>query len=263
MRLLQNLFGREPSSLAVYKKLGYRNDQEGILRRFLREEEGWRAHLEHSKQSIREFYAGKNYKSIAILGSGWLLDVPIDDLLRDFEHIYLVDISHPRQITHKYRHAHNLHFVECDLTGGWARHIYRCVYEKKFYTSADVFDCTPQKLSLPQFDCVVSLNLLNQLDGLLLDAMEDCMVLTDSEIERFKTLVQTQHIQFLSNYKYCLISDCEQISISKIDNSREEKSLVFTPATLPPLRHEWLWNFDSQGHYQSDTIVQFRVKAFF
>lgn len=244
-------------------------DQGGILRRFLSEEQGWRAHLENSKQSICEFYADKNYKTIAIFGSGWLLDVPIDNLLRDFEQVYLCDISHPRQITHKYRHCKNLHFVECDITGGFARHIYECVYRKKEYTAADIFNFVPDFGFLPEtLDCMVSLNVLNQLDGLLLDAMEDTMQLSSDEIVRFKTLIQTQHVTLLSAYKYCLISDCEQISISQKTGERKEIPLIFAFGQtecpqLPPLRHEWLWEFDSRGHYESDTIVQFRVRAFF
>ncbi len=264
MQFLKQLFNTKPSDKAIYKKLGYTTDQEGILRRFLREEQGWHAHLEHSKQCIREFYAGKNYKSIAIFGSGWLLDIPIDDLLRDFEQVYLYDISHPRQITHKYRHCENLHFVECDITGGFARHIYNCLYRKKNYTAIDIFDFKPNFDFLPPtIDCIVSLNLLNQLDGLMLDALESNMQLGINEIEQFKTLVQTQHIELLSQYNYCLISDWSKISTSQIDGSSEETPLVFIQSKLPPLQHEWLWKFDSQGYYESDTIVQFRVKVFF
>ncbi|MCL2328246.1 MAG: hypothetical protein FWC39_07000 [Bacteroidetes bacterium] len=264
MQFLKQLFNTEKSDKAIYKKLGYTTDQEGILRRFLREEQGWRTHLEHSKQCIREFYADKQYKSIAIFGSGWLLDVPINDLLRDFEHVYLCDISHPRQITHKYRHCVNLHFVECDITGGFARHIYDCLYQKKEYTAADIFNFEPDFQFLPEtLDCVVSLNVLNQLDGLMLDALESNMQLSINEIEQFKTLIQTQHIELLSAYPYCLISDWSKISISQKNGISEETPLTFTQSKLPPLQHEWLWKFDSQGNYESDTIVQFRVKAFF
>ena len=264
MQFLKLFFQNKKSDKTIYKKLGYSTDQEGILRRFLREEQGWRAHLEHSKQCIREFYAGKNYKSIAIFGSGWLLDVPIDDLLRDFEHVYLCDISHPRQITHKYRDCKNLHFVECDITGGYARHIYNCLYKKKNYSAADIFDFVPQPLPLPEkLDCVVSLNMLDQLDNLLLEALEHNLQFNNEEITRFKSLIQTQHIHLLAAYNYCLICDWEQISTSKIIDFTETKPLVFTKAQLPPCRREWLWEFDSQGNYEPDRSVQFRVKAFF
>ncbi|MDR0940629.1 MAG: hypothetical protein LBM68_00210 [Bacteroidales bacterium] len=264
MQFLKQLFSTEKSDKAIYKKLGYALDQEGILRRFLREEQGWRAHLEHSKQCIREFYAGKQYKSIAIFGSGWLLDVPIDDLLHDFEQVYLCDISHPRQITHKYRNYENVHFVECDITGGYARHIYNCLYKKHDYSAADIFDFTPQPLPLPpSLDCVVSLNLLDQLDTLLLEALDSNLTLNNEEITQFRTLIQTQHIAMLAQYSYCLICDWEEISHSKITDITETKPLVFTQAPLPPCKHEWVWKFDSQGNYEPDNSVQFRVKAFF
>lgn len=264
MRVLKQLFNTEKSDKAIYKKLGYSIDQEGILRRFLREESGWRAHIENSKQCIRNFYANKSYKSIAIFGSGWLLDVPIDDLLRDFEHVYLCDISHPRQITHKYQNSPNLHFVECDITGGYARHIYNCLYKKKKYTAADIFNFTPQKLPLPQsLDCVVSLNLLDQLDNLLLEALDQNLALNSKEVMQFKTLVQSQHIDLLSQYNYCLICDWEEISTSRNPDITVTNPLVFTNAQLPLCKQEWIWEFDSQGNYKPDTIVQFRVKAFY
>ena len=50
----------------------------------------------------------KNAGSIAVLGSGWLLDVPLDHLCSGLEQVYLVDINHPPQIRKKAERLDNV-----------------------------------------------------------------------------------------------------------------------------------------------------------
>src|SRR5664279_4559157 len=102
----------------ILHAIGYKADQEGIMNRCIREKNNWKEHLKNTSEYIIKFCdllpAGS---SIAILGSGWLLDVPIDYLLKKFSRIYLVDMCHPIQVKHKYKDNPNIIFVEKDLTG--------------------------------------------------------------------------------------------------------------------------------------------------
>ena len=228
----------------IFEKLGYSLDQEGILSRFLRESEEWKSHLENTKSFIKKSYQGKSYKSIAVFGSGWLLDLPIEDLIADFEEIYLFDITHPQQITHKYRKNSHVHFIEADITGGLAKYIYTLINSKKIDQHIDMSILQEIAFTYPiQFDFVVSLNILNQLDILLIDALQSHIKLNNNDIEQFRTLVQQQHVTMLQTYNYCLISDWEQIS-GNIDDSTSSKKLIYIDEPKVTTKQEWLWNFD-------------------
>ena len=79
--------------------MSFTGDQNGIIDRYFKEKEGWRSHLEKSKQYIINFIEDKS-GTLAVFGSGWLLDLPIEELSRKFNTIYLVDIIQPPQIKH-------------------------------------------------------------------------------------------------------------------------------------------------------------------
>ncbi|PLX06918.1 MAG: hypothetical protein C0594_06550 [Marinilabiliales bacterium] len=87
----------------IIRKLGYISDQKGIIKRYLREANGWALHLQNSKEAILRTMDILKPKSMALLGSGWLLDVPVDEIINQGITLYCLDISHPEQIKHKYR----------------------------------------------------------------------------------------------------------------------------------------------------------------
>ena len=97
--------------------MGFLKDQEGIITRYINEEGNWEAHLRHTKGFITDVVKKYKPESVSILGSGWLLDVPIEFLAANCKSICLYDIRHPAQIRHRLRRFKNVVFVECDLTG--------------------------------------------------------------------------------------------------------------------------------------------------
>jgi len=94
----------------------YRNDQSGIIKRYLTENENWNEHLVNSKNYILNALPSTQLESIAVLGSGWLLDVPVDELLKRTNFLVLYDIFHPNQIVNKYKNNSCVKFVKIDLT---------------------------------------------------------------------------------------------------------------------------------------------------
>ena len=85
----------------MLKNMHYVADQQGIIERYLKEAESWASHLENTKRAIIESAENKKKDNCAILGSGWLLDVPIEYLCQHFKKVYLFDVVHPTQIKHK------------------------------------------------------------------------------------------------------------------------------------------------------------------
>ena len=259
MGFIQNIFARKKSLSAIARKTGYVRDQMGIQNRFLRENQQWQSHLQNTKQYIIDYMQQLPSKtSAAVLGSGWLLDVPIDELAQTFQHVYLFDIVHPEQITVRMRKYPNVHLVECDLTGG----IVGFAEESKIF--ADFLEKMPSaKLSVDcqNYDAVFSVNILNQLDILLCDYLKEKFSVGETELSQVRKFVQQFHIDNLPIGKTCLITDYAEENIGVEDSLVGTKKLLY--CTLPPSKQkqEWLWNFDSNQKYHSGKNTKLKVQA--
>src|SRR5210317_1415141 len=82
----------------ILRKMGYLADQQGIIDRYLRERGGWDSHLLKCREYILDKVNKLAISDITILGSGWLLDVPLEELSGLCNKITLIDIHHPRQV---------------------------------------------------------------------------------------------------------------------------------------------------------------------
>ncbi|MBI5218416.1 MAG: hypothetical protein HY958_05750 [Bacteroidia bacterium] len=246
----------------ILKELGYYDDQKGIIKRYYNEAGGWNRHLENTKKYILKSAESKAKNSIAILGSGWLLDVPIKELSGIFGAVYLFDIIHPREIKQKIKKYHNVKLIECDISGGAIDGAYRVIHEYK--KNKTVLPLPGIALNGFQynmdFDMVVSLNILNQLDIIVSDYLKKFNVYSNSDISDFKKRIQSKHIETLPEGKTCLITDFEE----KIycDAVFENKNpLIF--ATLPKGEsvEYWEWEFDMTGNYYKGKKTIFNVIA--
>jgi len=79
----------------ILHKMGYYNYQRGLIYHHLDEEGSWNDHLRKCRSFILE--AVERYKPpvVTILGSGWLLDLPLSEITAMATTINLVDIVHP------------------------------------------------------------------------------------------------------------------------------------------------------------------------
>jgi len=161
---------KDPSK--IIRRMGYLRDQEGIMNRYLGESEQWQYHLEKTRSFIAGSFAGCQAESVAVLGSGWLLDVPLEKLRHRFSHIYLVDIHHPPQIRKKVSTLKEVELVEEDLSGGAIEQVWSFLRKHKGDHSAtgllEEIILNPPLVG-QQADALISVNLLNQLDILLCD----------------------------------------------------------------------------------------------
>jgi len=251
------------SKKQALKKMGFFNDQDGIISRYTREKENWDIHLNKSKSFILKSANAVDKKSIAILGSGWLLDVPIDELAKDFKDVYLFDIRHPEQIKHKLRKYKNIHFIEKDLTGGIIHEIFNKL-KNRGKTPPPLLPIETPLLQFDQeFDLTVSLNLLNQLDILIVEYIKQKSEYPDEDILAFRKAIQECHIEMLKTQKNaCLISDCtESCRNSKDEAIKWEKPLVHCSLPKGKIEDSWIWPFDHTGNYYENKIVDFNVNA--
>ena len=243
----------------VFNKMGYFKDQEGIMNRYIREVTNWKPHLENTKLAILKSSAGKGRGKLAILGSGWLLDVPIEELSARFDQVWLFDIKHPAQINRKVDRYKNVRLVETDISG-FAITIFNISQNVK--SEFDIDSLKPQfDFDLEGFDMVVSCNILNQLDIILMDYLKKTKKVS-SEIEsQVRRLIQTNHINLLPVSKSCLISDMEELSIDEENQVVKRKSLIYTDKLSTDYSESWIWQFDNCFSYNSRYNTWFKVIA--
>jgi len=108
----------------------------------------------------------------------------------------------------------------------------------------------------------VSVNIVNQLDILLLEALEKHESVSEEEKQDFRYCIQKNHMHLLEQYNYCLISDWEKIVTHTKTGNTYTEPLVFVESPKHKHQSEWLWNFDSHGLYEENCKIEFRVRAF-
>ena len=247
-------------SSIIFRQIGFFADQSGILRRYRREREGWDAHLQNTREFALKAMSGKNRKSAAVLGSGWLLDVPLEEMSRYFEKVSLFDIRFPDAVKKQIKPLGNVELHVCDISG-FVRPVYQ--YVKQYRNSKNrvpVSDIKPQNmLELDEFDFVFSCNILNQLDILLIEYLSRFFELSREESINFSKNVQKQHIELLPRGRSCMVADYEEITRAPDDKEISRKLSVHHPIIKTANAQRWKWEFDTKMTYYRDKKTIFEV----
>ena len=261
MKFIENFFDiLDNSDERMFRKMGYFDDQSGIIRRYQREREHWDTHLKNTKEFTVEAMQGKNRNSAAVLGSGWLLDVPLEELSRYFRKLCLYDIRHPAEVKKKAGMQGNVELSVCDISG-FVRPVYQ--YTKQYRNSRKrpfISDIQPQTtLDLRCFDFVFSCNILNQLDILLIDYLSQFFNLSHEETIIFRSNVQQHHFNMLPRNRSCMVADYEEITSTADGREISRKTSVYHPIIQRTDVQRWTWKFDTKMTYCKDKMTFFEV----
>jgi hypothetical protein len=242
--------------------MNYIADQQGIIDRYLKEAESWNSHLESTKNEIINGAEGKGGESCAILGSGWLLDVPLEFLCSRFKKVYLFDVVHPTQIKHKMRKFPNVVLVEKDITGGAIN---------EFFESVQMFKSMRKRKELSEFkfngfsytkpfDYVVSVNILNQLNILLVDYIKPYNLYSSEELLWLSKSIQQKHFDSLPARKACLVTDSQEYISDKDGHLCTTNELIHIELPQDKICASWQWQFDRQDYVPGKNVA-FNVVA--
>lgn len=254
--ILNTFFDKIKHSVKL-RKMQYTSDQEGILRRYYREKKAWDNHLTTSKGFILKSAQAKNKNHLVVLGSGWLLDLPINELSSQFKKITLVDINHPKRIIHKTKQYNNIELVYADITGGLIDYFY-----KKNHTNfIDLETLKGFNYTVPKADFVISLNIMCQLHIILIDYLKTTTKLTSSQILEIEKIIQESHLNILPPNKTCLITDIEEEIYSDEDHLMGINPLIKINLPSGNFSKKWLWKFDSMMTYREDAKTYFNTIA--
>jgi hypothetical protein len=247
----------------IIRRMGFVKDQEGIMNRYLGESAQWQHHLEKTRSFIAGSFIGSPADSVAVLGSGWLLDVPLDELRLRFGQVYLVDIHHPPQIRKKVAGMEGVELVEEDLSGGAIEQVWKLLRKNKSGIPATRF-AEEMSLTRPlagiQPDALISVNLLNQLDILLCDHIRRKLPFQQELSLSFRAAIQAFHLEWITRKAGCLVTDTTEHRIP-LKGNISSKPLLYTDLPEGIRRDKWQWDFDSRGTYHPGSRTHMEVQA--
>ncbi len=230
----------------VFKKIGYYKDQKGIMNRYQRERNNWALHTEQTRQFILRCAENKKKNKVIVLGSGWLLDVPIEELAKIFKEVILIDVIHPPEIIKKISVYQNVKHYEFDITGyaQWVseykneQQLAEMKQDRSFIEFLKTMDC----------DFFISVNILNQLDILFVDFLKENWVLKEKDLLDFSRKIQSEHLKLLPHGKSCLVTDVQENNYIN-DKLVRSNPLVHVQLPASQTQERWQWIFDTKKMY--------------
>ena len=240
-----------PPDKSILRKMGYISDQKGIINRYFREHIGWSEHIRNTRDFILRCLSDQPVTELVVLGSGWLLDFPLEDLYRKVRKITLIDICHPPQVQKKIKSFPGVECVAADITGGFAKKVFDSVSDCRRKRTPYCFDDKMTKPEIEEDDgrVFLSLNILNQLDILIVDYIKSRVPVTDENILKIRQKLQQEHMNLLMGRRFILVTDYKELIYNK--DGEEESSVNLLYTDLPPASHseQWIWQFDNKGMY--------------
>ncbi|KAF0234187.1 MAG: hypothetical protein FD177_1099 [Desulfovibrionaceae bacterium] len=234
------------------RKLGYLTEAVAIRARHRRCRAAWQSHLENSRAAIMEAaQASSGRKCALVLGSGALLDVPVEQLARMFERVVLADVVHPLAARWRVRRLYNVRCMTLDVTGTLAA----LAHGPGIPDSTPLALCDLLKREAP--DLIVSANILSQLPLLPLRRLKASGLHAPLELEAFASRLLAEHVSLLEACPgtACLIADIRWHGTSGIENP-------LRGALLPPPVRTWTWNVAPRPEISRDHDVYHEVGFF-
>jgi hypothetical protein len=231
------------------RRMGYLAELLGIKSRHARCLRAWAPHLIRTRNVLLQAIAQcASRRKAVILGSGMLLDIPLDVLAGAFHEVVLVDLIHP---LHTRRHRPpNVTLLTADISG-----VVEDVYRVADDSAATLPRASPTWFHAdPQVDLVASVNLLSQLPYLPVEYLYREEAHTKEAIEAFARDVVLAHLEYLRTFPcvVALIADLERIKLDG-DGNVLERLTALRGVRVPWRGEEWLWDLaprpEADRHY--------------
>lgn len=233
------------------REMGYLRELIGIRSRYHRCRAAWADHLDHSRRAILAAAEGVPGKGKAlVIGAGLWLDVPVEDLARQFGQVVLADIFHLPTQRQRARAFPNLRLDDVDVTGLAAG----------LHRNGRAEGGPPSDYHREGFDLVVSVNLLSQLPVLPLAHLDDGW--TEAQRELLARRMIADHLDWLSGFsaRVALLGDVERLVCR--DDEIKERIDTLHGIALPPGETEWIWNLAPRPEQDPHHDIRLRVRAF-
>jgi hypothetical protein len=246
----------------ILHRMGYYNYQRGLIYHHFEEEGSWNSHLRNCRDFVLKALDFYKPSKVTVLGSGWLLDLPLEEMCDSVAEINLVDIIHPPEVKEQAGKLKKVFLREEDVSGGLITEVWEKCRHRLFFNKLRSLDEIRIFEYQPKFDpgMIISLNIMTQLENLPLEFIKKRSVNNEESYVCFRKEVQSKHLSFLENHKSVLITDISEIITDNSGNSTENPS-VLTDLPEAKLKVEWTWNFDQRrsDYYRKKSV--FKVAA--
>lgn len=245
--------------------MGYYNYQQGLIYHRLKEQSGWNSHLRNCRSFItRSLYLAKP-SIVTVLGSGWLLDLPLKEIAEQVRQVNLVDIVHPPDVKKQITVFPNVTLREEDITGGLIGEIWSIAGKRLFFNKLKSLDAIRIREYSPQYDpgMVISLNLLTQLETLPLKLLRKKSAIEEEYYVKLRKKIQESHLNFLGKHMSLLITDISEI-VTLSSGEKHEIRSVLTEIPCGMHEEEWTWHFDlnDSDYYRKKSVFKVSAKLF-
>jgi hypothetical protein len=234
-----------PAYRRILYRMGYYEYQHGLIYHHLKEEGGWNNHLKRCRDFILK--AVEHYKPsvVTALGSGWLLDFPLREIVDTVAQINLVDIIHPPEVRNQVAGMKNVVLKEDDVSGGLIEEIWRKAGHRFFFNKLKTLEEIEIPEYQPEFETglVISLNILTQIESLPIMLLKKRTSVGEQSYLNFRNEIQQKHINFLKKNKSVLITDLTEVVTEDSGKVSEIRS-VLTELPRGSKREDWTWDFD-------------------
>ena len=246
----------------VLSRMGYYNYQRGLIYHHLDEEGSWNSHLGSCRAFILKAVELRKPSKVTVLGSGWLLDLPLKEIIETGAEISLVDIVHPPEVREQVSGLGKVTLIEDDVSGGLISEVWEKARRKFFIKRLGTPDSIVVREYKPGSDpgMVISLNILTQLENLPLEFLKKRSGGDEDAFMRFRQRVQEKHIGFLKKHLSVLITDVSEI-ITESSGRVSEIPSVVTDLPQAELTEEWTWHFEDKRPDFFSKKSEFRVRA--
>jgi len=246
----------------ILHRMGYYNYQQGLIYRNLDQKNGWNSHLAHCRDFIIKTIGLVNPSRITVLGSGWLMDLPIAEMAEKAEKISLVDIVHPPEVIEQTAGLRNVEISEQDVSGGLIKEVWNKAGKKIFFNKLPSLGTIviPEYQPVGDPGFVISLNIATQLEVLPERLLKRKSKAPDEEYIRFRKDIQEKHIGFLKKHISVLITDEAEI-IYKANGSQTENKTLLAELPASRISDSWIWDFDLMHTDFNRQKSQFKVVA--
>jgi hypothetical protein len=243
----------------ILHKMGYYNYQRGLIYRHLNQQGGWDAHLEHCRsfilRAITEYRPGK----VTVLGSGWLLELPLAEMVEVLDEVYLVDIVHPPEVKQQTGSLKKVILSEQDVTGGLIAEVWERCGKRPIFNKLKSLD----SILIPEYQppedpgMVISLNILTQLEILIVEFLKRKGHIVEEDMVLFRTEIQKKHIDFLKKHKSVLITDSSEVFTENSGQVVRNSSLL-TELPAGSYKETWTWDFDllKSDYYNKISVLE-------
>jgi hypothetical protein len=220
------------------REMGYLRELIGIRRRYRRWRWAWEPHCERSREVILAAVRRcPQRRKAVVLGSGFLHDVPVDELAGAFRQVVLVDVMHPLAARWRTRGLKNVELLAADVSGA-LEGVWLAVEKRTALP--------PSAPSLfvddPDVDLVVSLNLLSQLPCMPEQYLLQARSHSAAEVAAWCRGVVQAHLDYLRRLPgvVALIADVEARTVSSSGAEVSRRDTLYGVA-FPWEGERWIW----------------------